>query len=331
MTDTPRHLEGLTGVAHKNLAHERDLEELNALLAPVEETLRAPHATPQRPIVFVLGAPRSGTTLVSQLLTATGQFGTISNFTARFWQAPALALTIERTLRLAHQSGDFRSVRGITTAPSDPHEFGYFWSSWFDLGQPTHALSAEDQARIDASGLRRALAAMEQAAGRPLAFKNNTWFTFQARWLAQALPKAVFVACRRDPFFVAQSLYEQRLALHGDPATWWSVRPNAHARLAALEPLAQVAAQAVEIQRDMEKSLATIAPDRLIRADYARVCENPHDVLSEIGEACTKAGEPMALALQGLPRQFRSTDTVRLAANTAEALRAHVAAWIAAG
>src|SRR5665213_31108 len=94
MNERVKHLGGLTSTFGKDLAREKRLAALNELLAPVEAELERHYSAPRFPVTFVLGPPRSGTTLTSQLLAQSGLFGIISNFAARFWRAPALGLRI---------------------------------------------------------------------------------------------------------------------------------------------------------------------------------------------------------------------------------------------
>ncbi len=319
MNNATEHLRGLTQSDGKDLGAEAELAQLNALLAPVEAGMAAGLTSPQRPIVFVLGPPRSGSTLVSQILSATRSFGVTTNFVARFWRAPSLGIRLERALAFASADTSFRSVRGRTVGVGEPHEFGYYWSSWFDLGQDTHALSPDLLAKIDISGLKQSLASMEHAAGKPLMFKNNTWFTFQASWLARHLPGSVFVACTRDPFFVAQSIYAQRRTL-GELSRWWSMRPSTYPQLVDLAPLEQVAAQAVDIQNEMEAALQGIPEARVVYADYRRVCDDPRGLVDEILCACTRLGDT-AQPSGDIPETFSATDRIILPPHEAEDLQ----------
>src|ERR1051326_495618 len=98
MSDLPQHLSGLVSTFGKNIVHEQRLADLNELLAPLEAWLEQDFQAPIHPVTFVLGPPRSGTTVTGQLIARSGLFGFISNFAARFWGAPALGLRIERDL-----------------------------------------------------------------------------------------------------------------------------------------------------------------------------------------------------------------------------------------
>jgi len=322
----PPHLSPLVDLTGKNQAMERRLWRLNEELAAKGSELESRFSKPEHPPVFIFGPPRSGTTLSSQLLAATGLFGMVSNLAARFWRAPALGLMISQALGLGELNGqsDYESRRGLTKGWGEPNEFGYFWSRFFDLGQATHALGDAERARFDRNGLRRAVASMEAEAGRPMAFKNNTWFSFQADLLAEIFPGAILVVCRRDPFYAAQSLYLQRLDLYGDEKRWWSMRPPEYEEIRTLPPIEQVARQAVCISRHMEESLTRASGAAIVDASYNRLAADPQGIIREIAAAARAPLKEETLAQ--LPRQFESTDRIRLEARLASQLRTAIAA-----
>src|SRR5262245_47802783 len=75
------------------------LAELGPLLARAEAaSLPAPAATPRLPVVFVVGPPRSGTTLAMQWLAATGVFAWPSNLLSRFYEAPYVGALIQQVV-----------------------------------------------------------------------------------------------------------------------------------------------------------------------------------------------------------------------------------------
>lgn len=326
----PSQLSGLASGFGKNLDLERQLQWLNDMLAPLELELEERNSTgAESSVAFILGPPRSGTTLVSQLVQQSQGFGTITNLTARLWKAPMIGLLLAASLNLhrAHGSLEFRSTRGMTEKPWEPHEFGYFWSRWFDLGQNTHQLDAEMRKKVDRAGLIRAVGAMSSMFGLPLAFKNNTWFAFQADLLADFFPKSVFVACRRDAYFVAQSIWKQRVELYGDVTRWWSVRPPDYEEIIELPPIEQVARQAVSIEIATNESLAKIQRCRVVDADYRRVTSEPRRVVGEIADAVRLNGGSVSVLLDRLPAQFESTNRVRLDPGIANELRDAVEGW----
>ena len=230
-------------------------------------------------------------------------------------------------MRDGDTASDFTSLRGVTRSLWEPHEFGYFWSRWFDLGQETHFLDPEMRARVDTRGLVRSIVAMQSVQRRPLAFKNNTWFSFQADLLADVFPEAVFVSCCRDPYYVAQSIWMQRIDLYGDPARWWSVRPPDYAEIVQLPPLEQVARQAISIDLTTNRTLARIDPARVIRADYQDVAREPRKFVADVVTAVLERDAVAGVQFDKIPQRFEATDRSRLDEETAAQLRAAVDKW----
>lgn len=327
---TLAHLANLTSSFGKKLDREQALAEMNDLLAPLQRELEARRvdANGSTPI-FILGAPRSGTTVVSQLLSSSRLFGFISNFVAGFWRAPAVGMIVEAALGLADEDpmSSFESRRGTTSGWREPSEFGYFWSHYFDMGQGTHQLDAAERQAFDADELRRAMALMESVAGRRIVFKNNTWFTLNADMISGLFPAALLVVCERDPFYIAQSIWYQRLDLYGDQACWWSVRPSNYREIVELEPLEQVAAQAVSIVRGMEASLARVTDAAVLRIPYGRLASDPRAVVGRIARASSCAESEIVKAVADLPKQLASTDRIKLDAERAAELRRYVDRW----
>ena len=315
----PSHLSGLVSLVEKDLSNEQLLAVLNDVLAAVEADIEASFTGPVRPPVFILGAPRTGTTMFSQLLAATGAFGITRNFAARFWKAPALGMMIEKALGFdkSNDSDSLQSTRGRTSGWSGPNEFGYFWSRFFDFGQDVHVLPEALRSRFDGAGLNKAVAAMESVQRAPMAFKNNTWFCSQADLLAETFPGCVIVNCSRDPFFSAQSLWFQRITVHGSPETWWSMKPADYASIASRPPIEQVALQAASISKATERAVKNARGATVIDAPYARVGTNPRTVVAEVLAACGLATSQA----QSLPAVLTTTDTVKLPPNLADQLR----------
>jgi hypothetical protein len=275
------------GRYRKDPQQEKRLLALNLLLEPLQERLEALLSAPLKTVLFIIGPPRSGSTLLSQVLAATDRFAYITNFVARFWLAPAIGAQIESALGMRSERPDdpFGSEFGVTKGWTSPHEFGYFWSHWFDHGQNTHKVEERDLAAIDAETLRRRVAAIESVYDLPLMFKNNTWCTFQAGWLARIFPQSIFVVCRRDALFVAQSMLRARRERLGSATAWWSMRPSSYRRLLELPWHHQIAGQTLEIERELDDALRDVPSSRKIEVPYRSLCADPRSFATTIGRA----------------------------------------------
>lgn len=289
----------------KNAVTEQRLWDINQLLEPLEKKRLNKYYDLQFPVAFIVGLPRSGTTLLSQLLAARMNVGYISNFLARFWLAPGIGAEIERSLGIRNRKTsnqiDFVSEYGVTAGWHQPHEFGYFWNRWFDVGQDMHYLTAEQSSEVDAGKLRQSVASIEAVFGLPMVFKNNTWCTMAIPFLAQTFPSAIFVVSERDPQSVCLSIMRARLQRYGDVNTWWSVRPPNFLQLVNRPWEEQIVCQVQTVMSIMEQGLSDLGDERVLRVPYHDVCANPVDTVERIAHAL---GAEVSQDVSTLPSSF---------------------------
>ncbi len=104
------------------------------------------------------------------------------------------------------------------------------------------------------------------------------------RALAATLPEALFVHLRRASELTAQSILAGRRRFLGDEAAWFSARPRDYERIRDLEPLEQVCAQVVALERDLHEDQLQIGTDRFIFVSYEALCLAPQAVLDGVGD-----------------------------------------------
>src|SRR5690606_19861811 len=156
-------------------AQEDLLAEVNRLLAPAENAAFAePRLTPSKPIVFIVGAPRSGTTLMLQWLANSREFAYPSNLLSRFYGAPFIGARIQQLLTnpeldfrgelldLHDQRPSWKSEIGKTSGVLEPHEFSYFWRRFFPIDQ-AQKLTPQALEESDPEGFVDGWARLERA------------------------------------------------------------------------------------------------------------------------------------------------------------------------
>lgn len=311
---------GRMAAFRRNPDLESLLAEINELLGPAQRTIVESCGQPSDPVVMVVGAPRSGTTLSMQWLAASGSFGYPTNLLSRFYGAPYLGARIQRLLtdsrydfkgELADLGGSdvsYTSVLGKTQGALSPNEFWYFWRRFIPNVEPRH-LSPEEESRIDGEGLARELAALELALEKPLAMKGMM-LQFNILALARAVASSFFFFVKRLPFFNVQSLLEAREKFYGTPSSWYSVRPPEYDALRRLEPAEQVAGQIHCTNRCIEAALAGLPPERWLTVDYEILCQNPARVWTDLRERLAVMGH--CLPDYAGPRSFDDTNDVRV-------------------
>jgi hypothetical protein len=268
--------------------HRKD-GRYEALVARVNAdvgALPAPTGAPRRPVVFVVGVPRAGTTLTYQLLAATGAFGYPSNVVARFWRRPGHGARVQRLLEplLGPPTISYRSVAGRTETWADPHEFGYFFEAHLPFADD-HEPTASALGAVHADAFVAELADFEDGAARPLLFKNGL-LDFIVPWLAATLPTARFVHVRRPALDNAASLLAIRERYYGDDRAWFSVRPRGADGWRDQPGPEQVAWQIERVRVALDRARDAL-PGRWTDLDYADVCADPRGaaraVLRDVG------------------------------------------------
>jgi hypothetical protein len=307
-------------VFRRNEKLEELLHELTALLEPVEERVLERFHMPRYPAVFVVGAPRCGSTLMMQWLADTGRFAYPTNLLSRFYGAPYVGAKIQQLLtapeynfndEILDFSGEisFSSDLGKTRGALAPNEFWYFWRRFFPITEPGY-VDEGDLERADGPKFVAELAAIESVFDKPLAMKGLL-LQLNISFLSSLFDKVLFLFVRRHPFYNIQSLLEARLRYYGDRHAWYSIKPREYDLLQDLEPIEQVAGQVFFTTCAIERDLGRIGAARGLVVDYEEFCQRPARVFEQIKARFSQQGFRVDWAYTG-PEQFHSTNQIRL-------------------
>jgi hypothetical protein len=277
---------------------------VNRVLAIRERRLTERHRVPGAPIIFIVGVPRSGTTLLYQLMAKHLDVVYITNAIARYWLAPLWAFQrhgIETPTEL-------RSHLGHSEGSSAPHEFGWFWEHHAPVEDSHHRVGSELDV-FDWDTIRAELEAIAGWSQRPLVLKSLVALDYHIPRFARELAGATFVRIERDPRFTAQSLLEARRKRYGDDKIWWSIRPRDVDAWLDRDPVEQVAHQIGDVSRHIQSGLATLPSERWISLRYEELVVDP---VKEMEKLAGFAGVPMrdAVGMTSPPLHDANTERV---------------------
>jgi hypothetical protein len=209
--------------------------------------------------LFIIGPPRSGTTILYQLLLSAYRFAYLCNLDALF--APAVALS-------DRFSGPFKdrlpdkgdhSVYGYVPGLFAPSEAGVLFRLWF-----------EQEGAVPEVNIRNQIDTMASRAGGPFLCKN-TWNTLRIRRILTVLPNARFIWVKRDPARICDSVLRWRRSLSDSGDVWCGVRPSGWEAVRDLAPADQVRWQVDAVERAISECLAG-REDRLSLVSYEALC-----------------------------------------------------------
>ena len=228
--------------------------------------------------IFIIGPPRSGSTLLMQAMTDAFDLGYLSNTHCAWHGSPALAERLLRPLRTKAPS-DFNSAYGRTKQRYAPAECGAWWYRFFPRSPVYISGDQADAEKMRA--FRRSLLTLETAFAKPLIFKN-LYASLRIEPILRHVPEAVFVVVERDRFANAASILKGRKDAFGVYDRWWSVPWPDTTALQMKSPAEQVLAQIDGIHALINNQLGD--SDRVFRVDYDAFCRASHDVLDRFAQ-----------------------------------------------
>lgn len=317
------HLDNLdkrTSQYARNMQLEELLNELRDLLEPVDEKISTQFERPKWPPLFLVGSPRSGTTFVMQLLSATDQFAVPTNLLSRFYYAPYIGAKIQQLLtdkRFDYNNemgdliskGQFNSNLGKTASALSPSEFTYFWRRFIPNYDPQY-LSPAQEDQIDGRGLASGLAAIEGVIQKPIATKAFI-IQYNLRKLYEIFNNCIFVQVRRDPLYVMQSIYEARKTFYNTLDIWWSVKPKEFEELQHVDVYRQIAGQTYFTERALADGLAPLPAQSQLIVEYEEVCQKPDEFYVKLREKYREHEYELPSDVK-LPKAFTPSNQTRI-------------------
>lgn len=267
---------------YKNDGRVEDvLDRFNQLVVPIEDEISSSCIPRSKQTIFITGAPRSGTTYLYQLMAATLNVGYVSNLMARFYGSPLFGAWLHNQLISAELSElkDFESTHGVTNRIYEPHEFGYFWASYFPFINDNHEELEEKSFNSSLCKLEEKLRRIAGIFNKPVVYKCMIAPFVLDNILENT--SAFIVHLKRNPDDVVKSILKVRKERLGDVQRWWSIRPASWKNLESLEPEMQVKRQVELVTKAIDSSRSRY-PGRILEIEYEQLQSDRDATLSLI-------------------------------------------------
>jgi len=289
------------GKYRSNRRNENIIDALNSSLSVMDALIREAISGKSQPSIIITGVPRSGTTLINQLLPARYDFGYVSNLMARFYRVPLAGAWLQQQLmsKDIHSLRKFSSNHGVTNQVYEPHEFGYFWASYLDFDSDCHEPINQDELdRIDFQSLCEILSELSKSFNRTMVFKCSV-----APFMVNSFMRhtdTFFVHMTRDKRSTLESILQVRESRLGDRRNWWSVRPHGWRQVLDNDPIEQVEWQYDRIVRAIRDGSIGFE-SRVCEVSLEELVQSPEAVLQYVVERYSnyaqvpvaKVGEPI--------------------------------------
>jgi hypothetical protein len=252
--------------------------------------------------VFLIGAPRSGSTLLYKTFVDRYRVTYINNLASFFFRTICLGTKIAKRFGVGVPPQGYNFEYGAIDGWGAPNECGAFWYRWFPEGINVYvgsgALSEETQNEI-----RRQVYAASAIMDSPMVFKN-LYNSMRIAPLIECFPKASFIVCLRDPAQNALSLLRGRINQQNDKHNWWSLPPREGDKLLGSHYSRQVAGQVYYINRQVREDMQQFGTDRFVVVPYEEFCGDVHGVLDRVRSFLCARGHIINPRDDEVPSQF---------------------------
>ncbi len=254
--------------------------------------------------VFLIGAPRSGTTLLYKCLALHPGFGYISNYNERLprWEATARLNRVPKHLPRARRKVWFGGAGGNAYVYSHGRPLVHKLlpmptegeSVFARCGLPEAPTPPDAPLAQEAAALRTTFEALRRHGGGQRLLCKRIANNLRLPLLVEAFPDATFVLLTRDGRAVASSL--RKVNWWPDFWLFWFGSTTRQWEAAGGDPWELAARHWVEEVAAIERGLPAIPPEQLHCVTYEAFTADPVDHLAEICERSGLAPTPPWLA-----------------------------------
>ncbi len=226
--------------------------------------------------VFIIGAPRTGSTILYQTLTNQLDVLYVDNITCRFDKNFFFGFWVSDKLYKQKAHNCFKSNHGDTTKCGlhAPSECGGFWYRWLPTNK--HFIDYEDITDEMVKKIREEITTVINYFDKPIVFKNLNAGQ-RLRLLSRCFPKAKFIFMKRESIFTAQSILKAKRKVDIADNEFWSVMPKNYKILEKLNSYEQIIKQIYYIERQIIEDSKLFTKDSFLSIDYKDLGNNFND------------------------------------------------------
>lgn len=239
---------------------------------------------PDHPCLFIIGPPRSGSTILYQLITSLLDVCYFDNLANLARNNPYFGMWLSKRVFGGNKHQSYTSNYGGTArdglhAPSE----ALFFYKWFPRDR--HFTVPSDLSPAQLKAFQSTINSILNLYDKPLVIKNLT-FSLRLQALKEFLPDARYVIIRREPLYTAQSvLLGMRKNSPGENKVW-GIRPKDFQKLDGLAPHELVVKQVNEIERQIYNDLKAIPDENILFVDYDQLGEDLDQILHKVNLLC---------------------------------------------
>ena len=256
--------------------------------------------------VFIIGAPRSGSTLLYQSMASYFDFGYFNNFHHKKYFSPSLSEMNKRTLKHNYNS-NFKSSYGNVDGEYSPSENWDFWYRFFRKN-PQYVQINEIN-KWDLRRFKSAINSFLYVTKKHLLIKNLPCVT-RIQPIINAFPRAYWIVIHRNILDNALSIAKMRIELNKDINEWYSVQPKGYEEFCESNYQEQIFKQIELINKTIISDLS-LNKNHVSLIKYEEFCNTPKIILDKLNHKFDELGINIFKNKNELPLNFNTISNVK--------------------
>jgi hypothetical protein len=235
--------------------------------------------------VFIIGAPRTGSTILYQTLTNLYDILYIDNLACRFNKNLFFGFWLSDMIFKQKAHNNYQADHGSTLKYGlhAPSECGVFWYRW--LPTDHHFIDFDEITDEMVEQVRLEISAVINYWDKPLIFKNLNAGQ-RIRLLSRAFPGAKFVYIKRNPFYTVQSILNARKKCKFSKDKMWSIKPKNYLDLEKLDEISMACGQVYYLEKQIETDAQLCSPDSFFTITYEQMVAGSSSIFRDIANKC---------------------------------------------
>ncbi|WP_162919104.1 hypothetical protein [Malaciobacter halophilus] len=248
---------------------------MNNLLSKENSNLVSLHENNNYPIYFIIAQPRGASTLFQQLITSNLHIGYISNFLAKFYQAPAFGIELEKDIINKDYKSNYISSYGNTKGINEPHEWGWFWKEQLNLKDNEHYCKKQNF-----DNLKTNLNFIVNTKKLPLII-DNVYAMANILKFKDNFKNIRIINLTRDLYFICNSIINARISRYDNINHFYGHIPNNISVIQKIKnPIEQIVFQVKSIQDEIDL-ITTEFKNAQLTIDYEEIYNNSFEVVQK--------------------------------------------------
>lgn len=260
------------------------------------------------PPIFIIGPPRTGSTLLTQIITHCFKVCYFSNLMMKFPESPVLIAAMLGYINHCNPGYSFKSNYGeIDGWKSHSHGLKIF-NRWLNSSGRNANKNTEYLSNKNFKEMRNTVSMLEIIFNAPFVNKSQS-NSLRIKAISTIFPEALFIRVKRDPVLSAQSVLLYKRTLN----RWTFIKPKNFSEIRFKSDIEKACEIILGIENEIDHQINKIEKDKVLLVRYEELCKSPVLVMDKIKKFyITNQNKYALMERNDIPCSFPCSNNIKI-------------------